>query len=67
VADLYFTDSTTMISRQITLGPFIRPLLIMSISWAISLATLVELRRALQSGQGDKLAPDAFESGRTIS
>ncbi len=43
VTDLYFRDSTAMISRQVTLGPFVRPLINMTIAWALSLTTLHEL------------------------
>ena len=42
--DLYFADRVTMVSSQITLGPFIRPLLIMTVAWALCLTTLYELR-----------------------
>ncbi len=41
--DLYFRDTMTMITQHVTLGPFVRPLIIMSIAWAISLTTLREL------------------------
>lgn len=41
--ELYFHDTMTMITQHVTLGPFVRPLIIMSIAWAISLTTLREL------------------------
>ncbi|NCP14019.1 MAG: DUF2029 domain-containing protein [Sphingomonadales bacterium] len=42
----YFTDSVTMISFDISIGPLVRPLLIMSVAWAISLVTIAELWRS---------------------
>ncbi len=33
----------TMITQHVTLGPFVRPLIIMTIAWAISLTTMREL------------------------
>lgn len=41
----YFTDTITMISFEVALGPLVRPLLIMTVAWAISLVTIVDLWR----------------------
>jgi hypothetical protein len=49
--ELYFWGGTTMISNQVTLGPFVRPLIIMSVAWAIALTTLHELWRNRQDEQ----------------
>lgn len=42
----YFTARTTLVSFDVTLGPLVRPLLIMTIAWAISLVTIVDLWRS---------------------
>jgi len=44
--DLYFVETTAFISHPITAGPFIRPLIVMSMMWAISFATLNDFRIA---------------------
>ncbi|HEV7287949.1 hypothetical protein [Sphingomonas sp.] len=54
--DTYFTDSTILISQTISIGPLLRPLMIMSICWALSLSTLNELRRNIY-GRGDLKKP----------
>lgn len=43
VTSLYFTGAEGFITRHIVLGPFIRPLIIMTIIWAITLTTLREI------------------------
>lgn len=43
VTQLYFTGSEGFITRHIVLGPFIRPLIIMTVIWAIALTTLREV------------------------
>lgn len=40
---LYFSGTEGFITRHIVLGPFIRPLIIMTIIWAIALTTLREI------------------------
>ena len=52
--DLYFADRVTMVSSQITLGPFIRPLLIMTVAWALCLTTLYELRLWINQPAGKR-------------
>ncbi|RYG87535.1 MAG: hypothetical protein EON58_20680 [Alphaproteobacteria bacterium] len=54
--DTYFTDSTILISQTISIGPLLRPLMIMSICWALSLSTLNELRRNIY-GRDDLKKP----------
>jgi hypothetical protein len=49
--DLYFRDTMTMVSHHVTLGPFVRPLLIMTVAWAIALVTLRELWEALRENR----------------
>lgn len=44
--EVYFENTTTMISNQVTLGPFLRPLLTMTIAWAMCLTTMNEFRKA---------------------
>lgn len=44
--NLYFKDTTLPIANVVTLGPFVRPLLSMTIAWALCLTTLGEWRRA---------------------
>ncbi|WP_140420604.1 glycosyltransferase family 87 protein [Novosphingobium sp. B 225] len=43
VTELYFRDSTALVSRHVTLGPFVRPLINMTIAWALALTTLHDL------------------------
>lgn len=49
---LYFRDTDTMVSHYVTLGPFIRPLIIISISWALALATINEVWGVLKRERG---------------
>jgi hypothetical protein len=44
--DTYFTNSITMISFDVSIGPLVRPLLIMTVAWAISLVTIADLWRS---------------------
>ncbi len=46
--DLYFRDTMTMISHHVTLGPFVRPLIIMSVAWALALVTLAEFWKRMK-------------------
>jgi hypothetical protein len=41
--DLYFGGGATIINYHVTIGPFIRPLLIMTVAWAVSLVTIREV------------------------
>lgn len=41
--DLYFGDGRTTLAYQIMIGPFIRPLLIMTIAAAIAMVTIIEV------------------------
>lgn len=41
----YFTNSITMISFDVALGPLVRPLLIMTVVWAIAMVTIADLWR----------------------
>lgn len=43
--EVYFGNTTVMISNQITVGPFLRPLLTMTIVWALALTTLNTYRK----------------------
>ncbi len=47
--DTYFTDTRVMIANQVTLWPFIRPLMIMSVAWALALTTMWEVFVAVRS------------------
>ena len=38
--DLYFGGGSTIINYHVTIGPFVRPLIIMTIGWALSLVTV---------------------------
>lgn len=42
VTRLYFTGNEGFITRHIVLGPFVRPLMIMTVIWALALTTLRE-------------------------
>lgn len=61
--DVYFESTTIMISNQITLGPFIRPLLTMTISWALCLTTLNDLRKAAFPALEVRMWPAAAPRG----
>lgn len=43
VRHLYFRDTTTLVQHEIILGPFLRPAILMTMAWALSLTTLREL------------------------
>jgi hypothetical protein len=43
---LYFVETSAEISTPITIGPFIRPFLVMTMMWAISLTTVQQYRKA---------------------
>ena len=42
VTNFYFTGAEGLITREVVLGPFVRPLMIMTVIWAISLTTVRE-------------------------
>jgi len=52
--DLYFGDGATIINYHVTLGPFVRPLIIMTIAVALSLVTLREVWKDIRE-QGWRL------------
>lgn len=45
VTYFYFTGAEGIMPREVVLGPFLRPLMIMTVVWAISLTTLMEAFR----------------------
>ena len=42
VTYFYFTGSEGLMPREVVLGPFVRPLMTMTVAWAIALTTLAE-------------------------
>lgn len=52
VTRLYFTGAEGFITRHIVLGPFVRPLMIMTVIWAIAATTIAEaLDRSQREGE----------------
>lgn len=67
----YFREGIVMVGIDIPVGPFVRPLLITSIAWAISWATISEVYKRVYGLDGDgspspKLATDGYRDTRDI-
>jgi hypothetical protein len=60
ITALYFTGAEGFITRHIVLGPFLRPLIIMTVIWAIALTTICDawdaglVRRPAETRSGEK-------------
>lgn len=62
VTNLYFTGAEGFITRHIVLGPFVRPLLIMTVVWAIAATTIAEgvgWKRSPSESDYSGLSPEA--------
>jgi len=51
--DTYFKDGLVYIGTEVPLGPFVRPLLIMSIAWAMAGTTIHDVYKHVQRGDGE--------------
>lgn len=52
VTYFYFTGAEGIMPREIVLGPFVRPLMIMTVIWAISFTTIAEALRSAVGSTG---------------
>lgn len=54
VRETYFSDTWTLVRYSVTVGPFLRPLIIMSIAWALSAATIAAVWRDIRHQGGTR-------------